>query len=251
MSDSTPETPRVVAVIQARMGSTRLPGKVLRNLSGTPVLGWVTRAAQQAEGIDEVVIATSTSADDGAIADFAASEGLRVIRGSEDDVLSRFLMAVEATDADAVVRLTADCPLLDPRLISQVVALWRRDAAQLDYVSTTQNRSLPRGLDVELATAKALRQADSRTESHHRAHVTSAIYEAGAGFRLASLQFSPSSAHYRVTLDTREDAALLDAVAPLLAKVPPAWQDVVAVLDGNPDMVAINAHIEQKALTEG
>lgn len=244
-------SPRVVAVIQARMGSNRLPGKVLRDLAGTPVLGWVIRAAQAAVGIDQIVIATSESVEDDSIAEFAHSHGVTVVRGSEDDVLSRFLLAAEISNADAVVRLTADCPLLDPRVISQVVSLWRNDPELLDYVSTTQNRSLPRGLDVELATSSALQAVDARTESHHRAHVTSAIYEEGAGFRLASLQFSPGSSSYRVTLDTEEDAALLDALVPHLVALPPSWQDIVSVLEQFPEIVSLNAHVEQKILTEG
>ncbi|MCQ9163670.1 cytidylyltransferase domain-containing protein [Arthrobacter sp. STN4] len=242
---------RVVAVVQARMGSNRLPGKVLRDLAGTPVLGWVVRAASQSSGIDEIVVATSTSAQDDPVADFALTQGVRVVRGSEMDVLGRFLMAIEETNADAVVRLTADCPLLDPRVISQVVSIWRNDPQLLDYVSTTQNRSLPRGLDVELVTSSALRAVGNRTEAHHRAHVTSAVYEAGAGFKLASLQFNPGSAQYRVTLDTEADAALLDALAPHLQAVPPSWQEVVSVLEEFPEIALLNSHVEQKALTEG
>lgn len=243
-------SPRVVAVIQARVGSTRLPGKVLRDLAGAPVLGWVVRAAKAAQGIDQVVIATSVDAGDDAIASFGADQGIEVVRGSEDDVLSRFLLAAERSGADAVVRLTADCPLLDPMVISQVVSLWRCDPS-IDYVSTTQYRSLPRGLDVELATVAALTAADMRTESYHRAHVTSALYEEGSGFSCAALTFRPTTAQYRVTLDTAEDAALLEELAPLLPQVPPRWRDVVGILDERPDIVAINAHIEQKALSEG
>lgn len=246
----TESSPRVVAVIQARIGSSRLPGKVLRDLAGTPVLEWVVRAARAASGIDKVVIATSTDAGDDAIVSFGSDQGIDVVRGSEDDVLSRFLDAADATGADAIVRLTADCPLLDPAVITQVVALWRTDPA-LDYVSTTQHRSLPRGLDVELATVAALRQANERTEPYHRAHVTSALYEEGSNFKCGALTFRPSTAQFRVTLDTAEDAALLDELAPLLRLVPPSWRDVVGVLTERPDIVAINAHIEQKALSEG
>lgn len=250
MSASKP--PRVVAVIQARVGSSRLPGKVLRNLAGRPVLAWVLRAAASAGGIDEVVIATSVQPDDDVIADFCAQHGIRAIRGSEDDVLSRFLLAASETGADAVVRLTADCPLLDPAVISQVVDVWRRDTG-LDYVSTTGHRTLPRGLDVELATTAALRRVDARTEPYHRAHVTSGIYEEGAGFVCASLSYRPSSSHYRVTLDTPEDAALLDALAALLPGVDeaPHWRTLVELLDENPEVVALNAKVEQKPLTEG
>lgn len=241
---------RVVAVVQARMQSTRLPGKVLRELGGEPVLAWVLRAARAARGIDEVVVATSTERADNVVAAFAEQRGVRVVRGSQDDVLSRFLRAAEVSAADAVVRLTADCPLLDPAVISQAVALWRVDPA-LDYVSTTQDRSLPRGLDVEVAAVAALRAVDARSEAHHRAHVTSALYEEGAGFGLASLSFRPPSQHFRVTLDTEDDARLLDAVAALLPARPPRWRDLVRILSERPDLVAINAHVEQKALREG
>ena len=241
---------RVVAVIQARVGSSRLSGKVLRDLGGRPVLDWVVRAAQAAAGVDQVVIATSTAPGDDAIVEFGDRHGIEVVRGSEDDVLSRFIGAAESTNADAVVRLTSDCPLLDPTVIAQVVSVWRHDP-DLDYVSTTKVRSLPRGLDVELATSAALARANERTESYHRAHVTSALYEEGAGFDCAALTFSPGSSNFRVTLDTAEDAELLDEVVRLLPDQPPGWRDVVAVLRSRPDIVALNAHIEQKPLNEG
>lgn len=242
--------PKVVAVIQARVGSTRLPGKVLRALKSRPVLEWVVRAAQGAEGIDDVVIATSTEASDDVIADFAGDRGIQVIRGSESDVLARFLQAVSETGADAVVRLTADCPLLDPDIISQVVGIWRRTPS-FDYVSTTLIRTLPRGLDVELVTADALNRVANRSEPHHRAHVTSGVYEEGSGFSCAGLSLQPGYAHYRVTLDTPEDAALLDALTGMLPDAPPAWSDVVRVLDKHPEIVALNAQIQQKQLIEG
>src|SRR5699024_5456219 len=115
-------------------GSSRLPGKVLRPLAGRPVLAWMVRAARAAEGVDEVVVATSTAPGDDAVAELGEELGVRVVRGSEDDVLSRFVLAAETTAADAVVRLTADCPLADPALISAVVGLWRADRS-LDYTT--------------------------------------------------------------------------------------------------------------------
>jgi spore coat polysaccharide biosynthesis protein SpsF len=246
----TPEAQRVVAVIQARMGSARLPGKVLRNLAGRPVLQWVIEAAIAAEGIDEVLVATSSNAGDDPIVDLSERLGVRTIRGSEDDVLERFLLAASDSDADAVVRLTSDCPLLDPVIISQVVALWRTDP-RLDYVSTTLSRSLPRGLDVELVRVSALERVRSRPEPHHHAHVTSAVYEAGAGFACAGLVMQPDSSHYRVTLDTPEDAELLDQVVAVLPAGSPNWRDVVALLDRRPEIAAVNAHVSQKPLVEG
>ncbi len=246
----TVTAPRVVAIVQARMGSTRLRGKVLEPLLGRPVLDWVVRAAKESDGVDDVVIATSESSDDDIIDDLGASLGVQVVRGSEDDVLSRFLCAADRTTADAVVRLTADCPLLDPVLISEIVAIWRR-SPDVDYVSTTHPRSLPRGLDVELVTTEALRLVDRRTEEYHRVHVTSAVYEDGAGFTCASLSFIPRNDRYRVTLDTPEDLDLLSALTKLLGDAPPSWRDVVRTLDAHPEIVEMNAHIEQKALSEG
>lgn len=232
------------------MGSSRLPRKVLRPLGTRSVLSWVIRAAQQAPGIDQVVVATSASPVDDPIAEFAAAEDVAVVRGSEHDVLDRFIQAARESAADAVVRLTADCPLLDPAVIGQVVALWRLNPA-LDYVSTTLNRSLPRGLDVELVRTRALQECASRTEPHHRAHVTSAVYEAGSGFSQASLTFVPGSEKYRVTLDVDDDALLLDALVELLPDAAPSWSTIVRLLDSHPEIVAINEAVEQKALIEG
>lgn len=241
---------RVVVVIQARMGSTRLPGKVLRNLGGRPVLQWVIEAALAADGIDEVVVATSWHTGDDPVAELSSKLGIRVIRGSEDDVLERFIVAAQSTAADAVVRLTADCPLLDPLVITQVVALWRADP-KLDYISTTLARSLPRGLDVELVRAAALEKVRSRSEPHHHAHVTSAVYEEGAGFACAGIVMRPDKSRYRVTLDTLEDADALDRVVALLPAGLPTWGAIVEILDNHPEIAAVNAQVSQKPLVEG
>lgn len=241
---------RVVAVIQARTGSSRLPGKILRDLGGRPVLGWMVRAARAAEGVDDVVVATSRRPEDDVVATLAESLGARVVRGDEDDVLSRFLLAVDETGADAVVRLTADCPLADPALVAKAVALWRSDPT-VDYVSSTLVRTLPRGLDVEVASSTALRAADARAEGYHRTHVTSYLYAGPGTFSTYGLVVQPAADDLRVTLDTPEDAALLDALVAALGDRPPAWRDVVAHLRAHPELVGLNAAVRQKALTEG
>ncbi len=237
-------------MIQARTGSSRLPGKVLRPLGGRPVLGWVVRAAQQAEGVDEVVIATSTAAGDDAVAALGEELGVRVVRGSEDDVLSRFALALEETGADAVVRLTADCPLADPALISSVVSMWRADPS-LDYAATILVRTLPRGMDVELASKDALRIADAEAESYHRTHVTSYLYDSKRQFRTMGLVVQPAANDLRVTLDTAEDGEMLDAVVAELGDRAPAWHEVVDLLRTRPDLTRINAEVRQKQMTDG
>src|SRR5665811_2153806 len=191
---------RINAVIQARVGSTRLPGKVLEDLGGRSVLEWVVRAARAATQIDTVIVATSTMAADDAVAGLADSLGVPVVRGSEDDVLSRFVAALDAHPADAVVRLTADCPLLDPTLIDAVVGAWAA-APTHDYVSTVLVRCLPRGLDVELVSAQALRAVDRMATGHDRVHVTSAIYADPTAFSLLGLCVTPPANDLRVTLD--------------------------------------------------
>ena len=241
---------RINAVIQARAGSSRLPGKVLEDLGGRPVLEWVVRAARAATRIDEVIVATSTLAGDDAVADLAQSLGVMVVRGSEDDVLSRFVAALDAHPADALVRLTADCPLLDPTLINAVAGAWAA-APTHDYVSTVLVRCLPRGLDVELVSAQALRAVDRTATGHDRVHVTSALYADPTAYRLLGLCVTPPADDLRVTLDTAEDLVLLRALVALLPDAPPAWRDVVATLRARPDLVAVNAGVQQKPIEEG
>lgn len=241
---------RINAVIQARAGSTRLPGKVLEDLGGRPVLEWVVRAAQAATRVDEVIVATSTVAGDDAVADLATSLGVPVVRGSEDDVLYRLVAALDAHPADAVVRLTADCPLLDPTLIDAVAGAWAAAPAH-DYVSTVLVRCLPRGLDVELVSAQALRAVDRMATGHDRVHVTSALYADPSAYRLLGLCVTPAADDLRVTLDTPEDLVLLRALVAVLPDGPPPWRDVVATLRARPDLVAINAGVRQKPVEAG
>ena len=251
---------RVNAVIQARTGSTRLPGKVLRPLGGRPVLDRVLTAAQNAPGVDQVLVATSTEAADDPVADLAARLGAGVVRGPEDDVLARFVLAAREYPCDAVVRLTADCPMLDPELVGLVVAAWRQ-APEHDYVATTLVRTLPRGLDVELARADALRALDETATGYDRVHVTSGLYGDPERFRCMGLVVSPAADDLRVTLDTSEDAELLDGLVDALAERSAGgtsigtertgWRELVAVLRARPDLVARNAGVRQKSLDAG
>ncbi len=241
---------RINAVIQARVGSTRFPGKVLEDLGGRPVLEWVVRAARSSTQIDTVVVATSTRAADDDVAGLAGALGVAVVRGSEDDVLSRFVAALDAYPADALVRLTADCPLLDPTLIDAVAGAWAASPTH-DYVSTVLVRCLPRGMDVELVTARALRAVDRIAVGHDRIHVTSRLYAQPSPYRLLGLCVTPPANDLRVTLDTHQDMALLRALVAELSDAPPAWRDVVAVLRARPELVAINAAVAQKPLEAG
>lgn len=235
----------VHAVIQARMGSSRLAGKVLRPLGGTPVLSWVVGAARATPDVDGVIVATSSESGDDVIAALAGQMGVPVVRGDEHDVLGRFATALSEHPCDAVVRLTADCPLLDPALVGQVVAAWRRDPS-LEYVSTTLIRTLPRGLDVELISSSALRRLDASATDYHRSHVTSGAYTDPGLFRMLGLVVQPDASDLRVTLDTPEDAALLDGLVSILGLGPHPWRLVVETLREHPELIALNALVQQK-----
>lgn len=241
---------QVHAVVQARVGSTRLPGKVLRLLGGRPVLSWVIEAAQRAPGVDAVVVATSDRPEDDPVAALAAAEGAQVVRGSERDVLGRFLQALDEHPCDAVVRLTADCPLLDAGLIGQVVAAWRAEPT-VDYLATTLVRTLPRGLDVELVRADVLRNVARVAVEHDRAHVTSAVHTAGNRYSLMGVVVSPPASDLRVTLDTAEDAAVIEAVVAGLQGEHPTWRSVVHYLREHPEVADLNREVRQKHLEEG
>ncbi|MFI7674968.1 cytidylyltransferase domain-containing protein [Actinophytocola sp. NPDC049390] len=235
------------AVIQARLSSTRLPGKVLRPLGGRSVLGWVVRAARETHNLDAVILATSDDPSDDPVAEEAARLGAAVVRGPLDDVLARYTKAVHEHPCDAVVRLTADCPLHDPALIAQVVGMWRADPT-LDHVSNVLVRRYPRGLDAELVRVPVLMEQDRVAAGAHREHVTSNIYTQPTVYRCGGVVPGADHSDLRVTLDTEEDAKLLDGVVAALGDGVPAWGDVVALLRSRPDLVALNADVEQKAL---
>lgn len=241
---------RVNVVIQARTGSTRLPGKVLADLGGLPVLEWVVRACRAAALVDDVVVATTTEPADDAVAELATALGVAVVRGSEDDVLSRYLQAVVEHPCDAVVRITSDCPFTDPGVIDAVVAAWRA-CPSVDYVSTVVPRTLPHGLDVELVTAEALRRVAATATGHHRTHVTSAIYTDPEHFDLLGLCFAPPATDLRITLDTDDDLRALRAIVAERGTGVAGRREVIDLLRSRPDLVRINAHIEQKALEAG
>ena len=245
---------RVIVVVQARMGSTRLPGKVLEDLGGLPVLTWVVRACRAARLVDEVVVATSTLPGDDAVADLARELGAPVVRGSEDDVLSRYVQALDEqpadAPADAVVRITADCPFTDPAVIDTVVGAWLADPS-LDYVSTVVVRTLPHGLDVELVTAQALRRVAATATDHHRIHVTSGIYTAPDEFSVMGLCFAPDTTDLRITLDTPQDLEALRAIVAERGTEIAERREIVALLRARPDLAAINADIAQKSLEAG
>lgn len=241
---------RVIGIVQARMGSTRLPGKVLRELSGRTVLARVARAVATSGVVDEILVATTTDPVDDAVVEECDRIGVAWHRGPVDDVLSRFVAAVRRHPADAVARFTADCPLLDPELVRLGVSVFRT-ARQLDYLSTSIYRTLPHGLDVEVISTPALLELDRVASGYHRTHVTSYAWTHPQLFRVLGLTLQPPCEQFRVTLDTPEDWRLIQAVVDHFGDRAVPWRRLVEWLSANPETAALNAAVAQKRVEAG
>lgn len=227
------------------MSSTRLPGKVLKPLAGRPmVLRQIERLAR-CRRIDRLVVATSTEPTDDPLAAALAGEGVAVFRGPLDDVLARFIGALDAHPADHVVRLTADCPLTDPEVVDATIALHLAEAA--DYASNTPARfAYPKGLDVEVISAAALRQAaaEAATPEEHE-HVTWGVWTRPERWKIAWLKSArPDDGDIRWTVDTPDDYAFAAAVYDGLyaAKAAFGSDDIRGFLAGRPDLAGFGGH---------
>lgn len=207
-------TPRVVAIVQARTGSRRLPEKVLADLAGKPLLVRVVERAAAASSVDEVVIATGSDEHDDRVEDLAKANGVRCHRGSEEDVLARVTEAAEASSADVVVRLTGDCPLLDPEVIDEVVAALVGGGEAVDYASNVVRRTFPRGLDAEALDFDALRRIDHlATSPEAREHVTWFAYrERPDLFLIRSVEAEGDWSHLDWSVDDEGDLATVRSI---------------------------------------
>ncbi len=216
------------------------------------MLAWVVGAARRSGVCDEIVVATTTDPGDDEVATLALQLGATVVRGPVDDVLTRFLLAVDAVgadDRDAIIRLTADCPLLDPHIVARCGH--RFVPGRLDYVTTDHDATVAHGFDVEVVSVAALRRIDPLATGANRAHVTSYITSRPDAFRRATVALDPSSVDLRITLDEPADAELLDAVVAELGDRASDWRAVVTLLRSRPDLVAINAHVDVKPIAAG
>ncbi len=245
---------KVVAIIQARMGSTRLPGKVLRVLGSATVLEHVIHRVRRAPNIDDVVVATTESPNDVAIVEEARRLGVNVFCGSEVDVLSRYYFAAKQVNADVVLRVTSDCPLLDPEVMRAMVDKFQtlqRDYESVDYLSNTLTRTYPRGLDVEVFTFEALERAyREATSPAEREHVTPYLYRYPEKFRIGQYLSDVDHSRYRWTLDTEDDWQLLKQIFDRLGKGSANFStgEVMELLVKEPQLAKVNTHVAQKTV---
>ncbi len=241
---------RRVAIIQARATSSRLPAKVLADLCGAPMLAREIERVARATRVDEIVVATTENATDDPVVALAARAGARWYRGSEADVLARMNGAAREAKADIVVRVSGDCPLIDPGVIDRVVAALESRSTELDYVTTEPPTTFPKGLDVEVLYADVLaRVARMATSRPAREHVTFFVYgEAPALFRTATVSDDEDNSDQRWTVDTANDLALVRRLYEELdlAAKPRGYREIVAHLRMNPALRAINAREVQR-----
>jgi spore coat polysaccharide biosynthesis protein SpsF len=228
-------------IVQARLRSTRLPGKVAQTIAGKPALAHVLERCRRIKGTDAVVCAMPNEAESLALERIAYACGASVFRGSEHDVLSRYLGAARQAGADLVMRVTSDCPLIDPAVCDAVLQLRAREGA--DYATNNMPRSFPHGLDCEAFTTEALAQADRETrEPYDREHVTPWLRRAAHFKRVNFASGDPSLARHRWTLDYPEDLTFFRAVfAALPVGSAGSMEDVLAVLAVHAELIDINA----------
>lgn len=222
---------RVAALVQARTGSSRLPGKVLEDVGGIPLIAHTLRRLRAAGRVDDVVLATTVEPGDDALVELASKEEVEAHRGSEQDVLSRLRGAAEASGAAAVVRITGDCPLLDPAVVDGVVGALVDREEPCDYASNVLRRTYPRGLDAEALWTSTLRRIDELAESPEaREHVTWFAYrERPDLFRLRSVEIEDGRPDLDWSVDTAEDLELVRGLVSLLERPdePVPWRELV------------------------
>ena len=241
----------ITVIIQARTGSTRLPGKVMKELCGKTILAHDIERVSQAKLVDEIIIATTTHDSDDVIVQEAERLGVKVFRGSEDDVLSRYYFAAKEAGADVVVRITSDCPLIDPVILDDVIRVFLDGS--YDIVTNAGNdlskRTFPRGLDAEVFSFEMLETAHLKAvETYQREHVTPYIYENAKS--VFYYQNDVDYSKYRWTLDTEEDWLLISAIYQRLYHREHNFyfKDILSVMEENPELYNINKDIEQKKL---
>jgi spore coat polysaccharide biosynthesis protein SpsF len=244
---------KVLGVVQARVGSSRLPGKVLMDVAGAPLLVRMVQRVQAARSLDEVVVATSSLPEDGLIVELCRQSHLAVHAGHPTDLIARHLSAAHSRGADVVVKIPSDCPLIDPQIIDRVVETYCRGRDQYDFVSNLHPPSYPDGNDVEVMPLPLLERAYREAEAaHEREHTTPFFWDQPQRFRIGNVRWESDrdlSMSHRFTVDYREDLAFVRAVFAELYQDESqggrlfTLDDILALLEARPDIFSLNQHL--------
>jgi spore coat polysaccharide biosynthesis protein SpsF len=242
---------KITAIIQARMSSSRLPGKVMKEISGIPMLGWVVERTKRSNLLQEVIVATTISKVDDPIEDYCRKKDYVFFRGSEFDVLDRYYQAARKHHADIIVRLTADCPMIDAGLIDEVVNKFLETGVDFaaNRLPPPYKRTYPIGLDVEVVSFLALERIWLEAKQpHEREHVMPYLYEKPGRFNVLILNYKKDLGHYRWTVDTAEDLEFVQQVMSYLNnKLDFSWLDILQVVEKHPELMEINAQVQHKS----
>lgn len=242
---------KTVLIAQTRMTSTRLPGKVLKPVLGKPLLAYFIERLRRASQLHQIVIATTINAADEPIVNLCRELSVPFTRGSENDVLSRYYDAAVVTEADIIVRVTSDCPLIDPAVVDETIDYFKTHSSRFDYVSNSLTETYPRGMDVEVFSAHLLREAQLEANlKPEREHVTPYFYTHPERYRIGHIRAPQNLSHHRWTVDTPEDLELITRLIETLYPLKPDFNlaDILKTLAAHPDWPLINTHIRQKKL---
>ena len=233
-------------IIQARMGSERLPGKVLRAIDGKTLLDILIDRLLLVKNASKVIVATTKNPKDDVLELKCRERNIPCFRGSEENVLERYLLAADFFSVNTLVRVTADCPLIDPRIIDRTISSYFENPC--DYASNSLQRTYPRGMDVEVFSYSALKRSAPLASKEEQEHVTLFIYRHPELFRLLSVTQKENSSSHRWTVDTEEDFQLVSKLYLAVSKEHPHFslEDLLQVCQKHPEWKQINAHIEQK-----
>jgi spore coat polysaccharide biosynthesis protein SpsF len=262
-------TERVVAIIQGRMSSSRLPGKILADIAGQPMLQRVFMRTSRSASVSQTVFATTTDPSDDPVAEYCDFSGIPFTRGSQFDVLDRYFQAAKGANADVVVRITADCPVIDPELIDNVVNTLLEDEYDFacNRLPPPWSRTYPIGLDVEACSFKVLEKAwQEAKEPQHREHVMPYVYEgvqlsamsrelsegvSPRGLRIALLNHTSDFGDYRWTVDTPEDLEFMQQVySHFDGHDDFTWKEMLDLVHDNPELMKINSGVQHKTLKD-
>ena len=237
---------KIVAIIQARMTSSRLPGKVLRIIGNQPMLWYSTHRLSKSSMIDHVVVATSNNSSDDDVFRFCKSKNFNCFRGDLDNVLSRYYFAGLTYQADIMVRITADCPLSDPLLVEHGIELFQKNAT--DYLSNTVKRTYPRGFDFEIMTFDALKKAYlCATKGFEKEHVTPYIWKTHPEqFRISQITQPNDYSSFRITVDTQEDFEVMKILIEQYKADQLNYNQITTILQKHPEIAALNKNVQQK-----
>ena len=240
----------VIAIVQARMGSTRLPGKVLLDLAGKPMLVRDVERILRADNVDDVVVATTTKTEDDKIISLCRDYGWSCFRGSENDVLDRYYQAAREFHAKTIVRITSDCPLIEPTVVDQLIEKFFELEPNIDYVSNIfPLRTYPRGLDSEVMSFSTLERCWKEEKNPaYREHVTPYIHHHPDRFGISELNNEQDLSSLRWTVDTPEDFEFVSQIYHYLGEREFSWTHILALLQKHPELLEINKEIIQKAI---